>query len=48
MKTAIEKKFDTLKFFRSVKEKLSGRMENMSINEQKEFLKNVREGKLKI
>ena len=44
----IEKKFDTVKFFRSVKEKLAERMINMTLDEQKEFLRKVREGKIKI
>jgi hypothetical protein len=48
MKTMIEKKFDTVKFFRSIKEKLAERMTNMTLEEQKEFLRQVREGKIKI
>jgi hypothetical protein len=48
MKTKTEKKFDTVQFFRSVKEKLAERMAGMTIEEQHEFLKKVREGKIKI
>lgn len=48
MKTKIEKKFDTVIFFRSIKEKLAERMENMTLEEQKEFMHQVREGKIKI
>jgi hypothetical protein len=48
MKTTVEKKFDTVQFFRSIKEKLAERMANMTIEEQKEFLKQVREGKINI
>jgi hypothetical protein len=48
MKTMIEKKFDTVLFFRSIKEKLAARMANMTFEEQREFLKQVREGKIKI
>jgi len=48
MKTMIEKQFDSVQFFRSVKEKLSARMANMTFEEQREFLKQVREGKVKI
>jgi len=48
MKTKIEKKFDTVKFFRSIKEKLAERMVNMTLDEQKEFLRKVREGEIKI
>lgn len=42
MKTMIEKKFDTVQFFRSIKEKLAKQMENMTFEEQKEFLRKVR------
>lgn len=48
MKTMTEKKFDTVQFFRSIKEKLAARMVNMTFEEQREFLKQVREGKIKI
>lgn len=48
MKTMTEKKFDTVNFFRAIKEKLAARMTNMTIEEQCEFLKQVREGKIKI
>lgn len=43
-----EKKIDTVQFFRSIKEKLAVRMVEMTIEEQREFLKQVREGKIKI
>ena len=48
MKTMTKKKFDSVQFFRSVKEKLAARMANMTLEEQREFLKQVREGKIKI
>jgi len=48
MKTMTEKKFDTVNFFRSVKQKLAERMINMTLEEQREFLKQVREGKIMI
>ena len=48
MKTIIEKKFDTVKFFRNVKEKLAAKMEGVTLQQQKDFLKQVREGKIKI
>ena len=48
MKTMTEKKFDTVNFFRAIKEKLAARMADMTIEEQHEFLKQVREGKIKI
>ena len=44
----VEKKFDTVKFFRSVKEKIAAKMEGMTLPEKKEFLKQVKEGKIKI
>ena len=43
-----DKKFDTLVFFRSIKEKLAEKMANMTFEEKREFLKKVREGKIKI
>ncbi len=48
MKTKSEKSFDTVAFFRAIKEKLAEKMLGMTIEEQKEFLKKVREGKIKI
>lgn len=48
MKTMIDKKFDTVMFFRTVKEKLAARMAEMTFEERREFLKKVREGKIKI
>lgn len=48
MKTMTEEKFDTVNFFRAIKEKLAARMADMTIEEQHEFLKQVREGKIKI
>ena len=48
MKTDIKKTFDTVKFFRKVKRKLAERMEGMNLAEQKEFMRKVREGKIKI
>jgi len=48
MKTMIDKQFDTVKFFRSIKEKLASKMADMTFEEQREFLKQVREGKIKI
>ena len=46
--TTTEKKFDTVKFFRNVKEKLAKRMEGMTLQQKKEFMMQVREGKIKI
>ena len=43
-----EKRFDTVNFFRAIKEKLATKLAAMTIEEQHEFLKQVREGKIKI
>jgi hypothetical protein len=48
MKTTTEKKFDAVEFFLSIKAKLANRMENMTLKEQKEFLRKVRDGEIKI
>ena len=43
-----KKSFDTLAFFRAIKEKLAAKMIGMTLEQQKEFLKQVRDGKIKI
>ncbi len=43
-----EKTFDTVIFFRAIKKKLAARMSGMTLEQQKEFLRQVREGKIKI
>jgi hypothetical protein len=48
MKTMTEKTFDTVKFFRQIKEKLAERLSTMTLEEQKEFLRKVRDGEIKI
>lgn len=48
MKTKTEKSFDTVAFFRAIKEKLAEKMQGMTLEQQKEFMKMVREGKVKI
>jgi ERCC4-related helicase len=50
MKTTptIKKTFDSVKFFRVIKEKLAEGMAGMTLEQQKEFLRQVREGKIKI
>ena len=48
MKTITEKKFDTVKFFRAIKEKLAAEMVGMTLEQQKQFLQQVREGKIKV
>lgn len=48
MKADVQEKFNTVEFFRSIKEKIAKRMENMTLKEQKEFLRKVKDGKIKI
>ncbi len=48
MKTKTEKSFDTVTFFRGIKEKLAAKMEGMTLEQQKDFMQKVREGKIKI
>jgi len=45
MKTKTNKKFDTVEFFRAIKEKLAKKMTGMTLSEQKEFLRLVKDGK---
>jgi hypothetical protein len=46
MKT--KKSFDTVAFFRIIKEKLAAKMIGMTLEQQKEFLQKVRDGNIKI
>jgi len=48
MKTKIEKSFDSVSFFRAIKEKLAAKMAGMTLEQQKEFMKQVREGKIEL
>jgi len=48
MKTKTEKSFDSVAFFRAIKEKLAAKMAGMTLEQQKEFMKKVREGKIKL
>mgnify|MGYP000561647032 CR=1 FL=1 len=48
MKTKTEKSFDTVGFFRAIKEKLAAKMIGMTLQQQKDFMQQVREGKIKI
>jgi hypothetical protein len=48
MKTKIEKKFDTVAFFKAIKEKLALKMAEMTLEEQKVFMQKVRDGKIEI
>lgn len=48
MKNKETKTFDSVTFFRSIKEKLAKRMEGMTLPQKKEFMQQVRDGKIKI
>ena len=48
MKTNTAKSFDTVAFFKEIKEKLAVRMAGMTLEQQKDFMQRVREGKIKI
>jgi hypothetical protein len=48
MKTKKEKTFDSVAFFRAIKEKLAAKMAGMTLQEQHEFMRKVREGEIKI
>ena len=48
MKTMTEKTYDTVKFFRQIKEKLAEKLSTMTLEEQKEFLRKVRDGEIKL
>lgn len=47
MKMKIEKKFDSVEFFRKIKEKLANKMADMTLEEQRKFMQQVRDGKIK-
>jgi len=48
MKTKTDKTFDSVAFFREVKEKLAAKMAGMTLEQQKDFMQKVREGKIKV
>lgn len=48
MKTKTKKSFDSVVFFRAIKEKLAAKMTGMTLQQQKDFMRKVREGKIKI
>ncbi len=48
MKNKEKKEFDTVTFFRAIKEKLAKKMEGMTLVQKREFMRQVREGKIKI
>ena len=48
MKNKEVKKFDSVLFFREIKEKLALKMKGMTLLQKKEFMLQVREGNIKI
>lgn len=46
MKTMIKKSFDTVKYFRQIKEKLAEKLATMTLEEQKEYLRKIRSGEI--
>ena len=48
MKSKKEKSFDTVAFFRAIKEKLAAKMAGMTLEQQKDFMRKVREREILI
>lgn len=48
MKNKQTKTFDSVAFFRDIKEKLAKKMEGMTLIQKKEFMRQIREGKIKV
>ena len=48
MKTKEVKTFDSVIFFRAIKEKMAKMMEGMTLAQKKEFMRQIREGKIKV
>lgn len=48
MKPKEVKTFDSVAFFRAVKEKMAKMMEGMTLAQKKEFMQQIREGKIKV
>ena len=46
MKVKAAKEFDSVLFFRAIKEKLALKMEGMTLVQKREFMQKVREGKI--
>ncbi|MDR1023543.1 MAG: hypothetical protein LBL94_09790 [Prevotellaceae bacterium] len=44
----MKKEFDTVAFFRGIKEKMAKQMDGMTLEEMREFFKQIREGKVKL
>ncbi len=48
MTTNDTKKFDSVSFFRAIKEKMAKMMEGMTLAEKKNLMLQIREGKIKM
>ena len=48
MKNKEVKTFDSVAFFREIKEKMAKMMEGMTLAQKKEFMRQIREGKIKV
>ncbi len=48
MKNKETKTFDSVAFFRAIKEKLAKKMEGMTLAQKKEFMQQIRDGKIKM
>jgi hypothetical protein len=48
MKAKKEKTFDTVEFFRAIKEKLAAKMTGMTLEQKKDFMQKIIKGKIKI
>ena len=48
MKAKEVKTFDSFVFFRAIKEKMAKMMEGMTLAQKKEFMRQIREGKIKV
>lgn len=48
MKTKETKSFDSVAFFRAIKEKMAKKMEGMDLMQKREFMQQIREGKISI
>jgi hypothetical protein len=48
MKQQVKKEFDTVAFFRAVKEKIAKATEGMTLPERRAFFEKIREGKIKL
>ena len=48
MKNKTKKKFDLVAFFSDIKQKMAEHMKDMSLEEKREFLRKVRERKIKL